>query len=200
MIAAVRGEVLEIGLDHAVVDVGGVGLAVHATPATLAGLRRGDEARLATSLVVREDSLTLFGFADAEERDLFTLLQTVSGVGPRLALATLAVLDPDALRRALADGDATALTRVPGIGRKGAERMVLELRDKVVAPAPARALVPSAPAAAGGLRDQVVEALLGLGFPAKPAELAVDAVLAENGSTDASTALRAALSRLGRAR
>ncbi len=196
MIAAVRGEVLEIGLDHAVVDVGGVGLAVHATPATLAGLRRGDQARLATSLVVREDSLTLFGFADAEERDLFTLLQTVSGVGPRLALATLAVLDPDALRRALADGDATALTRVPGIGRKGAERMVLELRDKVVAPTP----VPSAPAAAGGLRDQVVEALLGLGFPAKPAELAVDAVLAENGSTDASTALRAALSHLGRAR
>ena len=136
MIAAVRGEVLEIGLDHAVVEVGGAGLAVHATPATLAGLRRGEQARLATSLIVREDSLTLFGFADAEERDLFTLLQTVSGVGPRLALATLAVLDPDALRRALADGNATALTRVPGIGRKGAERMVLELRDKVVAPAP----------------------------------------------------------------
>jgi holliday junction DNA helicase RuvA len=196
VIAAVRGEVLEIGLDHAVVDVGGVGLAVHATPATLAGLRRGDQARLATSLVVREDSLTLFGFADAEARELFTLLQTVSGVGPRLALATLAVLDPDALRRALAEGDAIALTRVPGIGRKGAERMVLELRDKVVAPAPA----PSAPAAAGGLRAQVVEALLGLGFPAKPAEQAVDAVLAENGGTEASTALRAALSRLGRAR
>ena len=192
MIAAVRGEVLEIGLDHAVVDVGGVGLAVHATPATLAGLRRGAQARLVTSLVVREDSLTLFGFADAEERELFTLLQTVSGVGPRLALATLAVLDPDALRRALADGDATALTRVPGIGRKGAERLVLELRDKVVAPAP----VPSAPAAAGGRGDPVVE----LGFPAKSAEQAVDAVLAENGGTEASTALRAALSRLGRAR
>ena len=134
MIAAVRGEVLEIGLDHAVVEVGGVGLAVHATPATLARLRRGDQARLATSLVVREDSLTLFGFADAEERDLFTLLQTVSGVGPRLALATLAVLSPDALRAGLADGDVATLTRVPGIGRKGAERLVLELRDKVVAP------------------------------------------------------------------
>ena len=196
MIAAVRGEVLEIGLDHAVVDVGGVGLAVHATPATLAGLRRGDQARLATSLVVREDSLTLFGFADAEARELFTLLQTVSGVGPRLALATLAVLDPDALRRALAEGDAIALTRVPGIGRKGAERMVLELRDKVVAPAPA----PSAPAVAGGLRAQVVEALLGLGFPVKPAEQAVDAVLAENGGGDASAMLRAALTRLGRSR
>ena len=198
MIAAVRGEVLEIGLDHAVVEVGGAGLAVHATPATLARLRRGEQARLATSLVVREDSLTLFGFADTEERDLFTLLQTVSGVGPRLALATLAVLDPDALRRALADGDATALTRVPGIGRKGAERMVLELRDKVVAPAPAPA--PSARASVGGPRDQVVEALLGLGFPIKPAEQAVDAVLADNGAADASAALRAALSRLGRNR
>ena len=196
MIAAVRGEVLDIGLDHAVVEVGGVGLAVHATPATLARLRRGEQARLATSLVVREDSLTLFGFADAQERDLFTLLQTVGGVGPRLALATLAVLDPDALRRALADGDATALTRVPGIGRKGAERMVLELRDKVVAPAPAAA----APVAVGGPRDQVVEALLGLGFPARPAEQAVDAVLTENAGADASVALRAALTRLGRSR
>jgi len=195
VIAAVRGEVLDIGLDHAVVDVGGVGYAVHATPATLARLRRGEQARLATSLVVREDSLTLFGFADTEERDLFTLLQTVSGVGPRLALATLAVLDPDALRRALADGDATALTRVPGIGRKGAERMVLELRDKVDVPAP----VAATPGAAGP-RDQVVEALLGLGFPAKSAEQTVDAVLAENGLSDASAVLRAALTRLGRSR
>ncbi len=199
MIAAVRGEVLEIGLDHAVVEVGGAGLAVHATPATLARLRRGEQARLATSLVVREDSLTLFGFADTDERELFTLLQTVSGVGPRLALATLAVLDPDALRRALADGDATALTRVPGIGRKGAERLVLELRDKVVAPVPT-----PAPRASGGPRDQVVEALAGLGFPAKAAEQAVDGVLAESGGNgsagDASAVLRAALTRLGRSR
>jgi holliday junction DNA helicase RuvA len=195
VIAAVRGEVLEIGLDHAVVEVGGVGLAVHATPATLARLRRGDQARLATSLVVREDSLTLFGFADAEERDLFTLLQTVSGVGPRLALATLAVLSPDALRAGLADGDVATLTRVPGIGRKGAERLVLELRDKVVAPD----RMPVAPAV-GGPRAEVVEALLGLGFAAKPAEQAVDAVLAEQSATDAATLLRAALTRLGRSR
>ena len=196
MIAVVRGEVLEIGLDHAVVDVGGVGLAVHATPATLAGLRRGDQARLATSLVVREDSLTLFGFADAEEREIFETVQTVSGVGPRLALAMLAVHTPDGLRRAVLDEDFKALQRVPGIGRKGAERMVLELRDKVVAPAP----VPSAPAAGGGLRDQVVEALLGLGFPVKAAEQAVDAVLAENAEAGAAAALRSALSQLGRNR
>ena len=142
--------------------------------------------------MVREDSLTLFGFADAEERDLFTLLQTVSGVGPRLALATLAVLDPDALRRALADGDATALTRVPGIGRKGAERMVLELRDKVVAPAPGPER-----ARGGGRRcaTRSSRRCSASGFPAKPAEQAVDAVLAENGDADHRRRLRAVLPR-----
>ncbi|HEY4421155.1 MAG TPA: Holliday junction branch migration protein RuvA [Pseudonocardia sp.] len=201
MISSVRGEVLEIGLDHAVVEVGGVGLAVHATPTTLAGLRRGQPSRLATALVVREDSLTLFGFADDEERELFGLLQTVSGIGPRTALATLAVLAPDVLRRALVDGDLTTITRVPGIGRKGAERLVLELRDKVVASAAAPAAMPSA--ALNGTnprRDQVVEALVGLGFTAKPAEQAVDAVLAGEADADASTLLRAALTRLGRSR
>jgi holliday junction DNA helicase RuvA len=201
VISSVRGEVLEIGLDHAVVEVGGVGLAVHATPTTLAGLRRGQPSRLATALVVREDSLTLFGFADDEERELFGLLQTVSGIGPRTALATLAVLAPDVLRRALVDGDLTTITRVPGIGRKGAERLVLELRDKVVASAAAPAAVPSAALnGANPRRDQVVEALVGLGFTAKPAEQAVDAVLAGAADADASTLLRAALTRLGRSR
>ena len=201
MIAAVRGEVLEIGLDHAVVEVGGVGLAVHATPTTLAGLRRGQPSRLATALVVREDSLTLFGFADDEERELFGLLQTVSGIGPRTALATLAVLAPDVLRRAIVDGDLTTITRVPGIGRKGAERLVLELRDKVEASAAGPAAVPSAaPNGANPRRDQVVEALVGLGFTAKPAEQAVDAVLAGEADADASALLRAALTRLGRSR
>jgi holliday junction DNA helicase RuvA len=178
-----------------------VGLAVHATPTTLAGLRRGQPSRLATALVVREDSLTLFGFADDEERELFGLLQTVSGIGPRTALATLAVLAPDVLRRALVDGDLTTITRVPGIGRKGAERLVLELRDKVVASAASPAAVPSV--ALNGTnprRDQVVEALVGLGFTAKPAEQAVDAVLAAEADADASTLLRAALTRLGRSR
>lgn len=198
MISSVRGEVLEIGLDHAVVEVGGVGLAVHATPATLAGLRRGGQGRLATALVVREDSLTLYGFADAAERELFTLLTTVSGVGPRIALATLAVLDPDTLRAALADGDVATLTRVPGIGRKGAERLVVELRDKVARPVPAPALPAPAGVRPPG-REQVVEALVGLGFTLRPAEQAVDAVLAANGvdAADTSALLRAALTRLG---
>jgi len=197
VIASVRGRVLEIGLDHAVVEVGGVGLEVRTTPATLATLRRGDEAKLATALVVREDSLTLFGFADTHAKELFGLLLTVSGIGPRLALATLAVLDPDALRAALADGNITALTQVPGIGRKGAERLVIELRDKV-------GLLPGAASpvdgANGTVRTAVVEALLGLGFAAKQAEQTVDAVLAENGVSDTAGVLRKALTTLGRKR
>lgn len=196
MISSLRGEVLEVGLDHAVVEVGGVGLAVQATPATLAGLRRGAQGRLATALVVREDSLTLYGFAHAEERELFGLLLTVNGIGPRIALATLAVLDPDALRRALADGDLTTITRVPGIGRKGAERLVLELRDKVEAPAAA----PATPNGRNPRRDQVVEALVGLGFTSKPAEQAVDTALSTIPDSDASTLLRTALTTLSRAR
>ncbi|MHC1562721.1 Holliday junction branch migration protein RuvA [Actinomycetospora sp. C-140] len=200
MISSVRGEVLSVGLDHAVVEVGGVGLAVQATPATLARLRRGQSARLDTALVVREDSLTLFGFADNAEREMFLLLQTVSGVGPRVALATLAVLDPAALSHALADGNLTTLMSVPGIGRKGAERLVVELRDKVAPPSAADAAdgeVAASPVATGSLRDQVVEALVGLGFAAKPAEKAVDEVLGNGGPSDSSAVLRAALSRLG---
>ena len=197
MISSVRGEVLSIGLDHVVVEVGGVGLAVQATPATLATLRRGAQTRLYTSLVVREDSLTLFGFADAEARELFGLLQTVSGIGPRLALAALAVLEPDKLRTALAEGNITVLTQVPGIGRKGAERLTLELRDKVTAAAPG---AEAAPAGGSPVRDEVVEALAGLGFPAKQAEQAVDKVLAGGEHTGTSSVLRAALTTLGRKR
>jgi Holliday junction DNA helicase RuvA len=204
MIASVRGPVLSVDLDHAVVEVGGIGLAVHAVPATLATLRRGEQARLATTLVVREDSLTLYGFADAAARELFVLLQTVSGVGPRLALATLAVLEPDTLRAALAEGDLTVLTRVPGIGRKGAERLVVELRDKVGGLTPAASGL--ATRGGGAVRTQVTEALVGLGFVARQAEQAVDAVLAEVNPEagpelgDTSEVLRSALTRLGRNR
>ncbi|MDS0134808.1 MULTISPECIES: Holliday junction branch migration protein RuvA [unclassified Amycolatopsis] len=198
MISSVRGEVLWVGLDHVVVEVGGVGFAVQATPATLATLRRGEEARLHTALVVREDSLTLFGFADADARELFGLLQTVSGIGPRLALATLAVLDPDKLRAALVEGNITVLTSVPGIGRKGAERLTLELRDKVTALG-GTGDTPAA-TAPGALRAEVVEALAGLGFPAKQAEQAVDKVLADGDGHTTASVLRAALTTLGRKR
>lgn len=193
MISSLRGQVQSVGLDHAVVEVGGVGFAVQATPSTLASLRRGEEAHLATTLVVREDSLTLFGFGDVEARELFGLLQTVSGIGPRLALATLAVLEPDKLRHALAEGNITVLTQVPGIGKKGAERLIIELRDKVGA-------LPAAnsPVANGVVREHVVEALLGLGFPAKAAESTVDSVLADNPEQSTSAVLRRSLAMLGR--
>ncbi|WP_204455393.1 Holliday junction branch migration protein RuvA [Actinokineospora baliensis] len=198
MISSVRGTVASIGLDHAVVEVGGVGFAVQATPHTLATLRRGEEAALATALVVREDSLTLFGFADIEARDLFWLLQTVSGIGPRLALATLAVLEPAQLRAALADSNITVLTQVPGIGRKGAERLSIELRDKVGALAGAGD-APVAPVA-GQVRGSVVEALVGLGFPVKQAEQTVDTVLAADAGADTAAVLRQSLATLGRKR
>jgi Holliday junction DNA helicase RuvA len=201
MISSVRGPVLSIGLDHAVVEVGGIGFAVQAAPGTLATLRRGTEATLATALVVREDSLTLYGFTDADTRELFGLLQTVTGVGPRLALSILAVLEPRELCRALAEGDTAALKRVPGVGLKSAERLVLELKDKVdTAPGGSAEAAVARPRATG--RDHVVEALVGLGFAAKQAEQAVDAVVGEqNGAeVDTSATLRAALTRLGRSR
>lgn len=194
MIASVRGEVIDIALDHAVIEAAGVGYKVMATPSTLATLRRGDETRLITAMIVREDSMTLYGFVDGEARDLFATLLGVSGVGPKIALATLAVYDAHALRQALADGDVTALTRVPGIGKRGAERLVLELRDKIGAVAGA------GPAAVGGfgVRGPVVEALVGLGFAAKQAEEATDKVLAGDPEATTSSALRAALSMLGK--
>jgi Holliday junction DNA helicase RuvA len=168
----------------------------------LATLRRGHPARLAIALVVREDSLTLFGFTDDEQRDVFGLLQSVAGIGPRMALATLAVLDPDALGTALIQGDVKALTRVPGIGPKVAQRMVLELKDKVVAPAAGSGVGALVPQRSGGdpRREQVVEALVGLGFPARPAEAAVDNALDATADADAGALLRSALSALGRAR
>ena len=197
MIASVRGEVLDIALDHVVIEAAGVGYKVMATPSTLATLRRGGEARLITAMIVREDSMTLYGFPDGETRDLFLTLLSVSGVGPRLPMATLAVHDVQALRQALADGDVTALTRVPGIGKRGAERMVLELRDKVgTVGAPF-----GSPAVNGhAVRSPVVEALVGLGFAAKQAEETTDKVLAADHDATTSSALRSALSLLGKAR
>lgn len=202
MIASVHGTVQAVRLDAAVVEVGGVGMLVQATPATLAGLRVGQQATLHTSLVVREDALTLFGFADGDEREVFEVLQTVSGVGPRLALAMLAVHTPDGLRRAVADEDLAALKRVPGIGHKGAQRIVLELADRLGAPAAAG--VPGGPAAAarpGDRRDQVAEALVGLGWNQKAAADAVAGVL-EGGDepvaeSEVAGVLRAALRALG---
>lgn len=201
MIAHVRGRVTDVTVSSAVVEVGGVGLEVMCTPGTLAGFRTGTEATVPTSLVVREDSLTLFGFADEDERSTFELVQTASGVGPKLAQAMLAVLSPDELRSAVASDDTKTLTRVPGIGQKGAQRIVLELKDRIGAPtgpnAPAAAAAPQA-----AWRDQVHQGLVGLGWSAKDADKAVDAVAptaAEIGESDVGALLRAALQSLSRA-
>ncbi|MDT7548807.1 MAG: holliday junction helicase RuvA [Actinomycetota bacterium] len=198
MIASVSGTVMALQPDGVVVRVGGVGLSVQTTPGTKARLRVGDEAVLATSLVVREDSLTLYGFAEDAERELFELLQTASGVGPRLAQAVLTVHTPETVRRALLTEDLVALTLVPGIGRKGAQRMVLELKDKVLGTA-AAAPIPAQP----GWRDTLSQALVGLGFPASQADETVVRLAEAHpdaGDAEVPTLLREGLALLGRSR
>ncbi|UXA20143.1 Holliday junction branch migration protein RuvA [Mycobacterium sp. SMC-4] len=195
MIAAVRGEVLDIALDHVVIEAAGVGYKVMATPATLATLRRGTEARLITAMIVREDSMTLYGFADSDARDLFLTLLGVSGIGPSIALGALAIYDGPALRQAIGNGDVTSLTRIPKVGKKTAELLVLTLRDKVGAPASAGSV---ASGVGHGVRGPVVEALVGLGFAQKQAEEATDKVLAGEPEATTASALRAALSMLGK--
>lgn len=195
MIASLAGRVSAHTATGVVVVVGGVGLAVHTTPGTRARLRPGDAAELATSLVVREESLTLYGFETDDERELFELLQTASGVGPKVAQAVLTVHTPDAVRRALATEDLTALTLVPGIGRKGAQRMVLELKDKVgLAGSPSSGT-------AGGWRDTLADALTGLGWSQAQADEVVVGLAAEHpAATDADVPalLKAALARMAR--
>jgi Holliday junction DNA helicase RuvA len=198
MIAHLNGTVTTINPDGAVIDIGGVGLRVQCTPDTLANLTPGTVAQVATSLIVREDSLTLFGFASDDERNVFDLLQTATGVGPRLALAMLAVHSPDALRKAVASEDLNALTMVPGIGKKGAQRIVLELKDRLGTPGDA--VTTRRTTTQPGWRDQVTSGLVNLGWPARDAEAAVAAVEAESPdeTPDVATALRAALRKLSK--
>ena len=203
MIAFVRGTVASVGSEQAVVDVGGIGLALLCGPRTLAELRPGAPAQVATALVVREDSLTLFGFADEEERQAFEVLQTVTGIGPRTAQAILAVLTVDELRTAVAADDLATLSRPPGIGRKGAARIALELKDRLGAPTTSAV---SAPAAVDTWSAPVTDGLVALGWPLRDARSAAeavredaDAVLAEGGQPSVPALLRAALRHLDRA-
>jgi Holliday junction DNA helicase RuvA len=201
MIAHVDGMVCGLAPDGAVIEVGGVGLLVQCTPGTLAGLRLGERTKVATSLLVREDSLTLYGFASEDERNVFELLQTASGVGPRLALAMLAVHDPDTLRRAVASEDLVALTQVPGIGKKGAQRIVLELKDRLGAAGDLPVAASGArPSSAAAWREQVRAGLMNLGWASRDAEQAIAAVEpefgADSGAVDVAMALRAALRKL----
>lgn len=202
MIAFVRGNVAAVTLSSAVVEVGGIGLELMCTPGTLAQLRTGHQATLPTSMVVREDSMTLYGFADEEEKTIFELVQTASGVGPKLAQAIIAVLSPDGVRTAIASDDVKTLTKVPGIGQKGAQRIILELKDRIGTPtgSVAASVAPSAAA----WRDQVHQGLVGLGYSTKDAEKAVEAVAdqadqAAGGAPDVGALLRAALRTLSKA-
>jgi holliday junction DNA helicase RuvA len=212
VIASVNGRVAAVSPDGAVLEVGGVGLSVQCTPGTIARLQVGESARLSTSLVVREDSLTLYGFADDDERSLFELLQTANGVGPRLAQAVLAIHPPREIRRAVSMGDLKALMQVPGIGRKGAERLVLELRDRLGATTTDTSLDgPALPSGAGPItpvapwRDQLSAAIVGLGWTSRDADTALlalspvaDEQLVATGRVDVAVLLRQALQLLGR--
>jgi holliday junction DNA helicase RuvA len=212
VIASLSGRVAAVSPDGAVVEVGGIGLSVQCTPGTIARLQVGESARLATSLVVREDSLTLYGFADDDERQLFELLQTANGVGPRLAQAVLAIHPPREVRRAVSMADVKALMQVPGIGKKGAERLILELRDRLgvtttdtqldggAAGTGLPAVTPVAP-----WRDQLAAALVGLGWSGREADAAIvelaplaDEQVAATGSVEVAVLLRQALRLLGR--
>lgn len=209
MIAHLAGVVSAVSPEQAIIDIGGVGLAVSCTPGTLATLRTGTATRLATSLVVREDSLTLYGFVDDDERSLFELLQTATGVGPRLAQAVLAIHRPSAIRRAVAGGDVAALTQVPGIGKKGAERLLIDLKDRLGSgPETSSGTAADAAAAPGGessWRRSLMQALLGLGWNPREAEAALQAVTPEaeeridrGASVEVGALLRQALSSLDR--
>jgi len=199
VIAFVRGPVAAVTLSSAVLEVGGVGLELICTPGTLATLRTGQVATLPTSMVVREESLTLFGFLDEDEKGVFELVQTASGVGPKLAQAMLAVLSPDDLRRAVATEDVKTLTKVPGIGQKVAQRIILELGDRLGGPVGATRPGGSVPHV-DAWRDQVHGGLTGLGWPAREADRAVDAVADQAGDApDVGALLRAALQTLSRA-
>ncbi len=200
MIAQLTGTVLQVGPTSAVIEVGGLGVLALCSPDTTATLRVGERTTLATSLVVREDSLTLYGFASHDEREFFELLQTATGVGPKLAQAALAVLRPDELRSAIATENLLQLVKVPGIGRKGAQRLVIELKDKINL---TRLIDDPTPSTATGAawREQVSQGLQGLGWSARDAESAcseVEPMVAADPGLSVSVIMRAALQTLAR--
>ena len=192
MISRVLGTVAQVGVDDVVVVYGGLGFKVFIVPPLASELHKGDEVELYTHLIVREDALTLYGFKTEEERKVFEILMSVTGIGPRIGLAALSVFSPNDLRRAVADQDAATLSRIPGVGKKVASRMLVELGDKLGLPAQhPEASAPSV----GVVEAEVKAALIGLGWNEAKAE----SVLSELGGNglNASDLLRAALMKLG---
>lgn len=198
MIAQLSGTVASVGLDSIVVVVSGVGFDVKVVPTYAQQVRVGDELTVATSLIVREDSLTLMGFETADQRDVFTILQTVSGIGPRIALGALGVLSPDDLRRAVRDHDLSTLGKIPGVGKKSAQRMVLELGEKLGQPAHLGKVGTGAAPAMGAVEEDVVAALVSMGWKQSQAQAAIDTLGGQG--LGASDLLRAALLKLGGSR
>ena len=195
MISILRGAVASVGLDHVDVVVGGIGFRVHVTPAFAQAAPRDEEITVYTSMIVREDSMTLYGFESADERDVFTRLMSVSGIGPKIALAALAVLRPDDLRRAVRDQDLATLQRIPGVGKKSAQRMALEIGDKLGTPASLPEAAPAPAPSQDAVATEVSAALVGLGWSEAQAAKAIEK-LAGSG-LGASDMLRAALVALG---
>ena len=195
MISILRGIVASVGLDHIDIVVGGIGFRVHVTPAFAQAAPRDEEITVYTSMIVREDSMTLYGFESADERDVFTRLMSVSGIGPKIALAALAVLHPDELRRAVRDQDLVALQRIPGVGKKSAQRMALEIGDKLGTPASLPEAAPAPAPSQDAVATEVSAALVGLGWSEAQAAKAIEK-LAGSG-LGASDMLRAALVALG---
>jgi len=197
VISILRGIVASVGLDHIDVVVGGIGFRVHVTPAFAQGSARDEEITVYTSMIVREDSMTLYGFESCDERDVFTTLMSVSGIGPKIALAALAVLRPDDLRRAVRDQDLATLQRIPGVGKKSAQRMALEIGDKLGTPAalPGAEATPAPVPSEDTVASEVSAALVGLGWSEAQATKAIEK-LAGSG-LGASDMLRAALVSLG---
>lgn len=173
MISILTGTVRSITIDKCIIEVGGVGLSVLINPATSSGLTLGAPTTLFTSLVVREDSLTLFGFLSDEIRNLFELVQTVSGVGPKVALSIMGALTPEDLARAISQEDTSAIERVPGIGKKGAQRLILELKGKLADLSPTNKYQGHQPA----WREQLTSALVSLGFSPKESDNAISAIV-----------------------
>ncbi|WP_454992812.1 Holliday junction branch migration protein RuvA [Corynebacterium matruchotii] len=197
MIVSLRGTVIDITPHHAVIECAGVGYQVLATPSTLGHLTRGAETFILVTMIVREESQTLYGFLDAPTRDMFATLQTVSGLGPKLALAAQSVYTTPELAHAITHGDTKTLQKIPGVGKRMAERMVVDLKDKVATYAapetPAPAVVPHT-----DTYEQVLEALASLGFAEKTAEPVLTTVLAADPTLTTPAALRASLNLLGK--
>lgn len=193
MIAFIRGTAVAVGANSVVVETGGIGYLVHATATTLSQVRTSEAVELATTMIVREDAMTLYGFADTDERDTFEILLTTSGIGPKIALAVLSIHTPDSLRSAIASESIAALTQVPGIGKKGAQRMILELGSKL---GPVRGSAP-VQAEASASHD-VIDALVGLGWNENDASRVVAEVEQESGPAPVAQMLRAALQKFGR--